>query len=262
MLDHNAALQPLVVRSFDAKEANRIINDPAILSKIAPSDIDQIDLTEVIANPRNVLLEVEGGILLFGADIEGGRYELHTTFLPDYGGVHALTVSREAYRWMFTHTECMEIVTRVPAVNRAAALMARKIGFIPQFSRHDVWKTLDGYCDVKFYSLSYETWLGMAKDELIESGRRFHRELDAQRAAMGHGEPHHPDEDCHDHYVGARCETIYSGQPAKAVVLYNRWARWSGYGQIALISQSPLVIDIGDAVLLIQNGDFKILRIK
>ena len=262
MLDDNTALHSLVTRSFDAKEANRIINDPSVFPQATPHGLNSIDVTEIISNPRNVLLMAEGGALLFGADIDSCIYELHTSFLPDFRGMNALAVSRDAYRWMFTHTDCLQIWTRVPVFNRAAALMARKIGFVPQFTRHNAWQTADGPCDVRFYLLDYHHWLHLAADGLMASGRRFHRQLDEQRAAMGNDDPHHPDEDSHDLYVGVCLETVYGGQPEKAIILYNRWARLSGYGQISLVATNPLVVDIGDAVLLIEDQSFQILRIK
>src|SRR5215813_5666679 len=152
MLDNNTAIHPLVERSFDAKEANRIANDPSVYSQAFPTSSEKCDLTAFVEDPRNVLLMAEGGCLLFAAD-EDGIYELHTNFLPDFRGVNALWVSRAAYYWMFTHTLCMQIWTRVPAFNRAAALMARKIGFVPQFTTEKAWQRAEGPCDLKYYLL-------------------------------------------------------------------------------------------------------------
>jgi hypothetical protein len=52
------------------------------------------------------------------------------------------------------------------------------------------------------------------------------------------------------------------GQPEKGVILSNRWARFAGYAPIALISRSPLVIDIGDAVMQVQDYSFKVVKVR
>lgn len=265
MLDPDATLlrklKPFVLaRTFDVKLANEIVNHPDVLPIVTQGEIENIDLAPVIGDPRNVALIVKGGLLIFGADVEGGAYELHTTFLPQYRGAYALDVSRSAYRWMFTHTDCMEIVTRVPAFNRAAALMARKIGFVPTFIREKAWNGPDGPADLKFYSLTYRDWLLLAAEGLRASGRAFHVRLDIERKRFGFDDPHHSDEDCHDLHVGAAAEMAYGGQPEKAVILYNRWARLAGYSQITFISRSPLVIDIGDAILEFTESSFKVVR--
>jgi hypothetical protein len=73
-------------------------------------------------------------------------------------------------------------------------------------------------------------------------------------------EENHPQDDAHDRYVGACVETIYGGQPEKAVILYNRWARFAGYQPIALVSKSPLLIDIGTAILQVINESFQVVQ--
>ena len=70
----------------------------------------------------------------------------------------------------------------------------------------------------------------------------------------------HPNEECHDRYVGACVSMVLAGQPEKAVVLYNRWARFSGYAPITLVSRSPILIDIKTALLLVENDNFKVIQ--
>jgi hypothetical protein len=106
-----------------------------------------------------------------------------------------------------------------------------------------------------------EAWMKNAAPELIASGKHFHVTLDAERARLGQKDHvKHPDEDCHDLHAGCCLEMVYGGQPEKAVMLYNRWARFAGYGQIDLCARAPLVIDIGDAVLLINDKTFKVIK--
>src|SRR5581483_2128904 len=110
-----------------------------------------------------------------------------------------------------------------------------------------------------YFSMHYEDWV-RKEDGLVEEGRKFHQRLDEE--FKRHGVPHdkHPDEECHDRYVGAAVSMILKGQPEKAIVLYNRWARFAGYACISLVSRSPLLIDIGTALLMVENDNFKVIQ--
>lgn len=249
-----------VTRSFDAADINPILNHPAVLPFVTVPGVDKLDATQLLADPANVLLVAEGGGILFIA-VEPGIYEVHTNFLPDHRGRHAIRASLDAYRWMFTRTDCMVLQSYVPAFNKATELFCRLIHATREFERKAVWPSPDGPVDLSFWSIRYEDWVRRT-DGLIESGKAFHARLDAEYARHGKKPHAHPDEDCHDRYVGICAEMIYGGQPDKAVILYNRWARFSGYGPIALISRSPIVIDIGEAVLLIEpeQQTFKVIQ--
>lgn len=247
-------------RSFDASEINAIINDPDVFAFVTVPGLDRIDATELVADPRNVLIMAEGGGVLFLWQ-EPGIYEVHTNFLKAHRGLHALGVSLAAYRWMFTHTDCMTLLTRVPAFNKAADRFCAIVGATKEFERKAVWPTKNGPVDMAFWSLRYDDWIKQTPD-LIASGRAFHDRLDAEFARHGvERQNAHADEDCHDLHAGAAAEMIYGGQPEKAVILYNRWARFAGYGLIALIARNPLVVDIGDAILQVLDGQtFKAIK--
>jgi hypothetical protein len=254
-------------RSFDASEINPIINfdarafEAAKLPGMKPGDID---VTPIIANPLNVLLMAEGGGIIF-AQQEPGIYEVHTSFLKperksNGAGPHIRNACLSAYRWMFTRTDCMILQTHVPAFNRAAIVFAPLLGWRLEFERKSVWPTDHGLVDMSFFSLSYEECV--RKDELfVERGRAFHVRLKEEFARHKALHDNHPDEECHDRYVGACVETICGGQPEKAVVLYNRFARSAGYGLISLASRSPLMIDIGSALLMFEDNNFKVIQV-
>lgn len=196
---------------------------------------------------------VEGGGILFTQQ-EPGFYEVHTNFLKAFRGRYAIDASLAAYRWMFTHTECMALMTRVPAFNRAAAKFCAIVGATREFERKAVWPTKDGLVDMSYWALRYDDWLRKTPG-LVASGAAFHVKLDEEFARHGVSAPRHADEECHDRYVGACVEMVYGGQPEKGVTLYNLWARFAGYKPVTLLSKTPLVIDIGDAVLQVINGD-------
>lgn len=247
-------------RSFDAGDINPILNNPEVLPAITLPGIDHLDVTEQVSDPRNVLLMAEGGGILF-CQHEPGIYELHTNFLPGYRGRYVLRTSIAAYRWMFTCTDAMVLLTRVPAFNKGADLFARIAGFTCEFERTACWPTLEGACDMRFFALRYDDWVRKTPD-LADSGRAFHDRFEQERARLGHTEPrNHPDDEAHELHAGACAEMLYGGQPEKAVALYNRWARFSGYGTIALIGRNPLVIDIGDGLLFVRDGTFTVLKV-
>lgn len=248
----------LVRRSFDATEINAIFNDPSVFPLVSIPDIDVIDASAIVADPRNVLLMAEGGGILFCWH-EPGFYEVHTAFIETARGRAALKASLAAYRWMFTQTDCVALWTRVPAINPAAERFCQIVGATKEFSRQAVWPTADGAVDMSFWSLRYDDWVRKTPS-LMASGRRFHERLIQERARHGHQEPLHVDEDCHDLHVGACAEMVYGGQLDKAVILYNRWAKFSGYGQIQLIARNPPMIDIGDALLQITGDTFKVIK--
>jgi hypothetical protein len=258
--------EPVLRRTFDAAEVNPIVNHPSVLSMITVPGIATADLTEVLRDPRNICLVTDGGCIMFGHahgqfDKEPGIYEVHTNFLPEYRGRHAIRASLAAYRWIFTHTDCMALVTRVPAFNRAADMFCRIVGATKEYERKAIWPTATGPVDLAFWALRYDDWVRKTS-ALSATGHAFHQRLEAERIRHHVDEPLHIDEECHDRYVGACVETVYAGQPEKAIVLYNRWAMISGYMEISLIARSPLVIDIGDALLQVGDHEFKVIKFK
>lgn len=249
----------MIRRSFDAAEINCILNDPSVFEAIKlPGMKPEIDVSGILKDPRNVLLMGEGGGIIF-AQVEPGIYDVHTAFLESYRGRNALKASLDAYRWMFCHTDCMVLQTKVPEFNKAAYRFCQIVGATKEFEREGVWLTENGAVGISYWALRYDDWVRKTPS-LKASGKRFHDHLDAERLRHGEDDENHPQEDCHDLYVGVCAEMIYAGQPEKAVVLYNRWANFSGYGQISLVSKSPLLIDIGSAVLQVINDSFRVIK--
>ena len=252
MNGHPVAVSPRIWRETeDATEINRILNDPSVFPSVSLPDQKPFDVVPLISDPRFVFLRGEGGVIAFTPDSEAGSglYEVHTNFLEGFRGGHAIDVSLEAYRWMFTHTNCVMLQTRVPVFNKAAEKFCNSVGAWLWFERSEIWPTKDGNIDLKFYAMSIHDWMRKHPGPLIESGKAFHARLEQEYERHGFAHDPHPDERSHDLAVGACAEMIYGEQPEKAAILYNLWARVAGYRQINLISRNPLVIDIGEAIL-------------
>jgi Protein of unknown function (DUF2824) len=248
----------MIRRTFDPAEVNAIVNDPEVFKQLKLPGIESVDLSSTIFDLRNVVLMVNGGCIVF-SQLEPGIYEVHTNFLADYRGSNAIRQSLAAYRWMFTRTDCMVLHTKVPAFNKAAEVFCRLVGATKEFDRTSLWPTENGLVDMSFWTLRYDDWVRKTPS-LKKSGREFHERFDRERLRHGITEENHPDEDCHDLYVGVCAETFYGGQPEKAVILYNQWARFSGYAPISLISLNPIVIDIASAALLVEDGTFTVIK--
>jgi hypothetical protein len=255
--------RPLIYREMEnAAVINLILNDPSVFPSISLPDAPAFDAAPLLSDPRNVFLIAEGGVVLFIPDDEPGSgiYEVHTNFLEDFRGEHAIKASLEAYRWMFTRSNCMMLQTRVPAFNKAAEAFCRSVGAWKWFERKAIWPTPDGPVDLKFYAMSVHDWMRKHPAPLIESGKAFHGRLEQEYERHGFVHEAHPDEDSHDLAVGACAEMMYGGEPEKAIIIYNRWARIAGYHQISLISRNPLVVDIGEALLHVKDGSFKVIK--
>jgi hypothetical protein len=250
----------LVDRSYDATKINAIINDPSVFPLISIPGIETLDVSNLLADERNVLLMAEGGGILFCWH-EPCTYEVHTAFLEGFRGRHAIRASKAAYRWMFTRSDCLVLLTKVPAINPAAASFCKIVGATLEFERKAIWPTNNGPVDMGYWSLRYDDWIRQTPS-IKKSGRKFHDHLASEFERKGQPEEQHPDEDCHDLHVGACVEMIYGGQLEKAVALYNGWAHFAGYGLINLVSRSPAVIDIGNALLQITDDTFKVILVR
>ncbi|MEN6505019.1 MAG: hypothetical protein ABFD92_10795 [Planctomycetaceae bacterium] len=246
-----------VSRVYSADLLNHVVNHPEVRPWVGFPWLGRLDLTQAVADPRNVLLMAEGGGFLF-IQQEPGIYEVHSQFLPDHRGENVIAAARDAERFMFTRTDCIEIRSKVPHGNVAASAFARKMRYELQFERTHGWPTAEGLVPCKYYARSITQWANQA-DELKATGHFFHEKLEAAKIAAGSQMPIHEDDDAHDLYVGATVEMIAAGQIAKALGFYARWAAFAGYGPIAVIADNPVVIDIGDALLAVRGDDFDVI---
>ena len=255
----------LVRRSFDADEINPILNDPMVFRYAAHEGIQSFDLGPLLADPRNVLLMADRGGIIFHWQALG-VYQVHTNFLKaarGYSGpgTYVLNACRAAYRWMFANTDCLTLLTMIPAHNRAAAMFAPMAGWTKEFERKDIWPSIeDGVVDMNFLALRYDDWVRKTP-ELILSGREFHEQVEREFERHGAQDKKHPDEDCHDLHVGACYEMIRGGQLDKAIILYNRWAQFAGYGLIEIVSHNPVVLNLGNCLIQVYGNAFKVLKV-
>ncbi len=114
----------MLKRTFEADSLNAVANHPAVRPWLLGAG--PVDMSPLVADCANVaLVNDDGGFLLTPSGL--GDYEVHTMFVP--GAVDPLAAARECAAWMFSRTDCMRIVTKVPRANVRARALADAMGF-------------------------------------------------------------------------------------------------------------------------------------
>lgn len=249
-------LEP-VSRHTDATFINEVVNDPSVYPWVHGVVIGPLDLTGLVANKSNHCIMGKHGGVIF-TQCQPGLYEAHTQVLPEGRGKWTIKMVKSALHYIFTRTDAMEILTRVPHGNLGAKALVRSINGEFQFTRPKSWVFDHKPVDSDIYSLGVQSWMRDAK-YLKRRGEWFHQRLEGEYCAMGRTIPLHEDDTNHDQYVGGAIEMIMNGQPIKGQVMYNRWATIADYMQVQMLSLEPLLFDIQEALLLVKNGDFKVV---
>lgn len=252
----------LVRRTQDPRLVLPVINHPEVRPWLGAGDKDiSPDVVALVLNPLNHVLVSQYAAVIFQW-LEPGRYEVHSQCVPEGRGPHSQHVAEEVMRYIFTRTDCQEVITRVPDGNLGAVGVCRVVGFGKTFRRPAAWLTPDGQmADVQFYALSMEKWRG--RDPVIaEIGAEFHDWLEGLKAAGGSERPVHEADEDHDRAVGASTLMFSAGQAQKGALSYNRWASLAGYGQIALVSDAPIVVDVLDAIVQVCGREAEALLVR
>jgi hypothetical protein len=249
---------PLVERVTDPEAVNRVINNPSVLPWVRGSIEGPLDSTPVLADPRNIALFGQHGGIVF-TFVQSGVYEAHTQVLPEGRGPWALQMAQAALLWLFAGTEAVEVLTRAPHGNLGALALAKAVHGELEFTNQKGWVLNGEVVPADIYSLPIQRWMRTAPN-LIERGRWFHDALKREYRRLGRLDHIHDDDDVHDRYVGVAVEMILAGQAVKGVMLYNRWAAFAGYAPVQIVNLDPLMIDISEAVLLVERGTFRVIR--
>lgn len=242
-----------VARSMDVAHFNQVANDPQVRPWLGGEG--PLDLTAIVTDPESVAFATaHGGFLCVAQGFS--RFEVHSLFLPDRPGGETLHAMREGLDYMFTETHCVELVTKIPQTNRAAAALAGRAGFETRFtaalSPQDPQPT-------EYAVLSLDRW-AVRSPWAKAMGHWFHDALTDAKTKTGSTFAVHPDDAVHDAMAGATVAMVHAGQVSKAVTFYNQWARWAGYAPIALLRERPVILDIHDAILEARATELEVLR--
>ncbi len=233
-------------RVMDAAVLNRVSNPPSVRPWLGGEG--KVDWSPIVEHAGNVALVNEHGGWVF-QQLMPGLYEAHSQFLPEGRGRPMFEAAREAIRYLFTHTECTEIVSKVPLANAGAVGLSRWSGFEERFRREGAWTSVNGApaTAVAYVGMTLDAWK-KRDPACLHRGQWFHAQLEAAKHAAGSALPVHPEDESHDRAVGASVLRFQAGNPRKAVATYNKWAVFVGYAPIALLQEHPVIVDVGDAI--------------
>lgn len=237
-----------IERRFNAEALNVVANDPSVYPWVRGLLEGTLDLTPLAANPENVLLEGEFGSMMF-LPVAPAIWELHTQVLPAGRGPWTLGLGRAALLYMFTATDAVEILTRVPEGNVAAAVAAKRGGFAAVWRMSDGWVFDGKTVPTTIYGLTLQQWLaGPWSAPLEGESARF------TAAAPGQGEDEPPLREDARRPLGFALAAIRGGQPLKGCAFLNRWAGIAGFPPAGVVSQEPLRISLGGAVFQVSDS--------
>jgi RimJ/RimL family protein N-acetyltransferase len=244
----------MIRRTFDPAFLNSVINHPEVRPWVGGEG--EVDVTAQLINPSNVALVNEfGGFILI--QHTPGSYEVHSQFLPEGRGRSAREAMREGFDYMFTRTNCEQVITQVPDNNRAAAGLARLAGFRELFRRENAKRGPTSYM-----VLTIDEW-AQRNAALEADGEWYHAATEVAVRAARPDLPDHPEDPAHNRAVGAAVRMVRAGNAAKGVAFYNRWAHFAGYSPIRLISAQPAIIDMSDGGLTViaeeRDGNMEIV---
>lgn len=234
-------------RTMTPERINALANDPEIRPWVGGEGV--LDLTALVENVAVVTLEFKHGAFML-VPISETVYELHTMFLPEGRGADFFVNATEMFRYLFTRTPALEIVTKVPDGNRGAAVASTKAGFRERFHR----------AGTSFRSLSIERW-ALGDEACFDAGERFHDKVHAANLETGPLLPPHPFDEAHDHIVGAAFLIAYENNIEKGVDFYNQWAAFAAYPPVRYLGNG--IVDMSEPgfsfIVEIRNQDHFVL---
>jgi hypothetical protein len=124
----------LIRRDTEGDTINAIVNHPEVRPWVLRED-QNLDFRAIANDPRIFLLVGDPplGSIIF-SQIVTGVYEAHAAVLPQGRGEWTAELSQAAMHYMFTATDCVEILTRVLQGHVAAASLARHLGLIERWA--------------------------------------------------------------------------------------------------------------------------------
>lgn len=241
-----------MIRTLDASKFNLIANHPDVRPHLGGSEVIN---QEQISNINNYCLMTDDETGAYYLQNFGeGRYVVHTVALKSARGKPMAELMKEGFKYMFTSTDCIEIQTFVADGERQAERWTEYAKFRKTFHRDNAIEINGIIVGMQYYTMTFDEWISNS-DICKEKGEEFHKFLEEE---IGH--PNHPDDEIHDKYVGATILCCENGNAPKGILQYNKWAVPTGYQASFIASITPLVVNIGNALLQQTNGSIKLLK--
>ncbi len=232
-----------LAQTKDAAFFNRVLNHPAVRPDVADLGEGALDVSALVAQNSTTLLTGEhGGCILFR--YYQGCHEVHTAVLPSGRGKWALELAKTVLHHMFTATDCVEVITRIPQGHIAAKALAEAVGFRHHFTTPPECLFRGERVPCHIYMLTLQDW-AMAAPGLEERGAQFHAWLNRQ---VSEGTPH-ADDPAHNRVVGVALDMLTAGNVSKAIVWYNRWSIAARHTLVSLVGENPPQIRFDAGIL-------------
>lgn len=216
----------------DIPEINRVLNHADVYRwATMGKDLGPLDVGPAF-DKLFVLVDPEGQGCIILDPYDEGTFEVHTCLLEAARGKAAEGIVRDALRFIFAETGCMEILTKVSTDNKAADLFTRQVGFI---------RVADA-AQLRSYQLRIERWpyLDTTLDEFCPP--------ELVPLAM---------DDYHKRLFGALLLMSSKGFMGKAVATYNLHARLQGYLPVEVCGMDSLTVG-GLAVHFGEDGSHRV----
>lgn len=145
-----------IERHFDAHKLNEIANHPDVLKWVG-AGAESLDASEIAKDLANYVLMTDRGGVFYHAHGDG-IYEAHSQYLPEARGQEALRTTLESIEYMFSRTDCEQIISAVPKGNFAAAALAKACGLKFDFEQPDAWPKDGKMIPARWYSIKKSDW--------------------------------------------------------------------------------------------------------
>lgn len=238
----------MIEPTTDAARVNAIVNHPGVRPWVADLGEGEIDLSGLLGKPNTLCLAGEHGVFLV-IKYGDGIWECHTAVLPEGRGAWARGFAEELVRYMFTATDCVDLITRVPQGHVAAKTLTEAMGFRWQFDTPPECLFRGEMVPVHIYTLTLQEW-SVRASWVEEEGAEFHQWLNRQ---VDEGTPHETDPG-HNRTVGIALAMMRAGMVAKGVVWYNRAALAARHKTIALVGLDPPQVRFDAGILTMSGG--------
>jgi hypothetical protein len=135
-----------------------VVNDPDIESWVRGPFRGQLDLSPIVADPRNIVLAGEHGFAVFAYRVPG-VYEWHAAVRAEGRGAWALAAGRASLDLLFEHTDAIAVLAPVPADNRPARQIVSALGFALKQVLPAAWATSAVPVELCVYTLLRRDYL-------------------------------------------------------------------------------------------------------
>lgn len=245
-------------RQKDASLLNEIFNHPSVFPHVNNNQTAPIDCAIYFTDPRNVCFASAEGAVIFHCRMPG-IYEMHTGVLPGARGSRMIEGSRQAFFYMFTQTDCVEVLTHCPHGNSNAKAGALLAGMKYQWTSDRVYWSKGDLVDSDIYGVTVYDWWPSAPN-LEQIGTWFHAALNETLRGIGKEPLPEPSDRMYRRIAGAAAAMIHGGQALTGISLYNRWASMAMRHLVQIVSLSPLVIDIMGIKLAVSAQHMEIIE--